>query len=212
MINIVFDSSTAALFRHFTDEQIICLNDDLSVGKLLSDSRFQEIRKIISDTPDSFIEERNEFMNEIKKFDPDEDIIIWSSLSPYELNGFYFTASLLKGIRDEVKAVILMKDYACAKMIPSKAEYEQLKNTAVCLNTNELSRKWTDLCEENSVLRVSENGMLLSANADYYDSWLEKYSGDPLCISKAVNGILEEKHQLVSALYLKWRLDCIHNS
>jgi len=210
MIHIVFDSSTAALFRHFTDEQIICMNDDLSIGRLNTDSRLEEIRKIIPDTPDSFMEERNEFMSEIKKTDLNEEIAVWSSLSPYELSGLYFTASLLKEIRDEVNAVILKKDYACAKMIPSKTEYDRLKNTAVRLNTNELSRKWTELCEENAVLRVCENGMPLSAHEDYYDSWLEKYSGDPLCISNAVNGILEEKNQLVSALYLKWRLDCIH--
>lgn len=207
MTDIVIGNSTAALFRNQflkSDDQLICLNDDLSIGHL-SQNRKAALNDIGIDTDPDFEKAYADFFEQIMNLNKDDNPVIWTSQSPCDMAGFYAACSMINPEISEIKAVFL-KDPA-AVMISSREEYEELRKNAVWISVSEYAQKYKKLKEENSILRANKNGELTSVNEEHYDDLIRKYADDKESgISRAVLTYLNENGQLLNAEFLAYRL------
>ena len=179
MLNICFSSSACVMIKMELDQNTLFLLDDLSVGHINNqnyEGRFEEFFSMYGYRIQDKQKERNLFLQNyqtlIEEIGQNDVVRIWYSNSPSEYFGMLYLCSIidytkkvyLTNCSDYVKdciAVSLLEDYELTKCsqhykILNQKELQAYKET------------WEQLVQENSKLRVYENGRIITSEA-YYD-------------------------------------------
>ena len=196
------------------------LLDDLSVGHINNqnyEGRFEEFFSMYGYRIQDKQKERNLFLQNyqtlIEEIGQNDVVRIWYSNSPSEYFGMLYLCSIidytkkvyLTNCSDYVKdciAVSLLEDYELTKCsqhykILNQKELQAYKET------------WEQLVQENSKLRVYENGRIITSEA-YYDKDIKELLSkkmSPLNISTEIYLVYLRKRMLVSDGYIYVRIN-----
>lgn len=220
MLNICFSSSACVMIKMELDQNTLFLLDDLSVGHINNqnyEGRFEEFFSMYGYRIQDKQKERNLFLQNyqtlIEEIGQNDVVRIWYSNSPSEYFGMLYLCSIidytkkvyLTNCSDYVKdciAVSLLEDYELTKCsqhykILNQKELQAYKET------------WEQLVQENSKLRVYENGRIITSEA-YYDKDIKELLSkkmSPLNISTEIYLVYLRKHMLVSDGYIYVRIN-----
>ena len=220
MLNICFSSSACVMIKMELDQNTLFLLDDLSVGHINNqnyEARFEEFFSMYGYRIQDKQKERNLFLQNyqtlIEEIGQNDVVRIWYSNSPSEYFGMLYLCSIidytkkvyLTNCSDYVKdciAVSLLEDYELTKCsqhykILNQKELQAYKET------------WEQLVQENSKLRVYENGRIITSEA-YYDKDIKELLSkkmSPLNISTEIYLVYLRKRMLVSDGYIYVRIN-----
>ena len=220
MLNICFSSSACVMIKMELDQNTLFLLDDLSVGHINNqnyEGRFEEFFSMYGYRIQDKQKERNLFLQNyqtlIEEIGQNDVVRIWYSNSPSEYFGMLYLCSIidytkkvyLTNCSDYVKdciAVSLLEDYELTKCsqhykILNQKELQAYKET------------WEQLVQENSKLRVYENGRIITSEA-YYDKDIKELLSkkmSPLNISTEIYIVYLRKRMLVSDGYIYVRIN-----
>ena len=220
MLNICFSSSACVMIKMELDQNTLFLLDDLSVGHINNlnyEGRFEEFFSMYGYRIQDKQKERNLFLQNyktlIEEIGQNDVVRIWYSNSPSEYFGMLYLCSIidytkkvyLTNCSDYVKdciAVSLLEDYELTKCsqhykILNQKELQAYKET------------WEQLVQENSKLRVYENGRIITSEA-YYDKDIKELLSkkmSPLNISTEIYLVYLRKRMLVSDGYIYVRIN-----
>ena len=220
MLNICFSSSACVMIKMELDQNTLFLLDDLSVGHINNqnyEGRFEEFFSMYGYRIQDKQKERNLFLQNyqtlIEEIGQNDVVRIWYSNSPSEYFGMLYLCSIidytkkvyLTNCSDYVKdciAVSLLEDYELTKCsqhykILNQKELQAYKET------------WEQLVQENSKLRVYENGRIITSEA-YYDKDIKELLSkkmSPLNISTEIYLVYLRKRMLVSDGYIDVRIN-----
>ena len=220
MLNICLSSSACVMIKMELDQNTLFLLDDLSVGHINNqnyEGRFEEFFSMYGYRIQDKQKERNLFLQNyqtlIEEIGQNDVVRIWYSNSPSEYFGMLYLCSIidytkkvyLTNCSDYVKdciAVSLLEDYELTKCsqhykILNQKELQAYKET------------WEQLVQENSKLRVYENGRIITSEA-YYDKDIKELLSkkmSPLNISTEIYLVYLRKRMLVSDGYIYVRIN-----
>lgn len=220
MLNICFSSSACVMIKMELDQNTLFLLDDLSVGHIKNqnyESRFEEFFSMYGYRIQDKQKERDLFLQNyqslVEEIGRNDVVRIWYSNSPSE----YFGMLHLCSIVDSAKKVYLTNcsDYVNGCIAVSLlGDYELTKCSQhyKILNQKELQaykETWEQLVQENSKLRVYENGRIITSEA-YYDKDIKELLSkkmSPLNISTEIYLVNLRKRMLVSDGYIYVRIN-----
>ncbi len=184
-----------------TAEEVVCLGFMLDIGdinkpldgsyrkeliySLFSQNRyggFPEWEDELKQVGDVYV---NELQRLIRFLEDGEAIRIWYSDAPYSRCGFYSLCRMLLKYETEIHAVKLPEYAVREKRIISYSSWgevsaEEFAGFLPCektLNREEVrmyAKLWSELSEENSLLRTVINGRVVGVPEDFYDFLLWK--------------------------------------
>lgn len=148
-----------------------------------------------------------------------EKIRIWLDHSPDAQCGLLFVADLLKDSNTEIHIVELpesiKKDAHCETRYRGWGDVEPqlfgtfLDRERILANqeTEKLSNHWQVLKAENALLRVVENGIVLSADESYYDNLIRKEFPKETCkIANIIGSALGNQKILTGDVFIAKRI------
>ena len=223
MLNICFSSSAYVMIKMIkmeSDQDLLCLLDDLSVGHIKNqnyESRFDEFFSMYGYRCQDKQKERNLFLQNyqtlVEEIGRNDVIRIWYSNSSSEYFGMLYLCSIidytkkvyLTNCSDYVKdciAVSLLEDYELATC----SQHHKVLNQK---ELKEYKETWEQLAQENSKLRVYENGRIITSEA-YYDKDIKELLSKRMSlldISTEIYLINLRKRMLVSDGYIHVRIN-----
>ena len=129
---------------------------------------------------------------------------IWYSCAEYAMCGLYYICSLLKNTDADITLIPFPAEHKCktwAMCLGEPMDYLYLAHKATKEEIALYAREWEQLCRENSLLRVNENGVLKSAGEDYFDAFILKNLTDaPMqmaCLIGRVLGKSFDRNQFI---------------
>ena len=198
MLHICFGESEYCSIRSAMEleliekEDVVCFNDDLSVGDISNCREYECREEVISNICYNDIAHRddNDIVNidnnEIKKELDDfykmllkeNDFIIWYAHNPRDYCNLYYVVSLIKG--KNIKVVECIKKtlgdttlyYKWVGEVGTK-DMPMLLNEARELSEEEkniYSKKWELLVLKNGLLRAEVSGEIRTVDENYYDN------------------------------------------
>ncbi len=208
---IVFGSSVGASLRAAQDagigensmgaNDIICLEYNLAFGniseKIPSDRRYQYLYKSIStmypagiagslakDWIDDLKKKNNKYLQEFKiAIKNEEEIRIWYSSVPDEINAFYWLMDFLDSQKyyKNISTVFIPPDYWTGSyycrgtaMLGPEMYFDalQLEKKITEKQIKICSDRWKELRNENAPMRLMVSGNLVSLPHDFLDSFI----------------------------------------
>lgn len=219
MINICFSKSTRGLLmftrgRSDTDNKIICIDDDLSIGDI-RDINFDNRKNVLTyfygydDKSDfdwylntsvkKYYEEFHHIINTTS-----DEIIIWYSNSPVEYCGMLYTCYVLKEKSVDISMIncsqiievtgTTVKCCSTGEIHPEKQKYFfESKKEITQEEKVKYANVWERLIEENGELRTFENADIKTVDINFYDEYiLKQITSTPILVGRAVGMVMEE--------------------
>ena len=193
-------------------EKLIVLKDDLSVGDL-SDLRDRK-KRLLSIYPsfryylkDRVLENYRYFksLNRFSKIGEHDTAIVWYDDCAKQYCG------MLRAVHDlylQGAEIQLIHIESVGVVNPSEIQALYMKRRRIpSCEAKKLSEKWEKLVKENMPLRVSADGGVISAAADYYDSLILKHiSEQPVAAIKIIINVLELQQVRIDLELIEERL------
>ena len=152
-------------------------------------------------------------------------IRIWLDQTPDAQCGLLFIAHMLNGSGTEIHIVslpeqIIGEDNICIKYRGWGEGEPQLFGTYLeneTMLTNEetdlLAKQWEVLKQENAMLRVVENGIVCSADINYYDSLIKREFPESSCkVAFLIGSALGKQNILTSDVFIAKRVQHFLNT
>lgn len=166
---IVSSDSAIKLIKELNDNEVICLEMNLNIGKLdgLKENNRNELNKYNEILKYDF---KNQ-LNEISKYD---NIRIWSSI--YDADDYCLLLFLCSKFKDKNISVIYSNEfnnYATTLTNLSVDDIKDYLNKEHILKDYEKEdffNEWIEILEKNSELRYMLNGKVNSINIDYFNN------------------------------------------
>lgn len=154
-----------------------------------------------------------------------EKIRIWLDITPDAQCGLLFVADLLKNSETEIHIVELpekiQRDDNCIveyrgwgdvepELFGTFLDRERILTKA---EINKLSQQWEKLKEENSPLRVLENGVIISTDESYYDSLIRReFPKDTCKVANIIGNALAKQKILTGDVFIAKRIQHFINT
>lgn len=219
-----------------TSEEVVCLGFMLDIGNIKEETDSEYRKNLVysmyaqeqwgsDEDIDAELQKAGEhYCNELQRLHnylrDGETIRVWYSEAPYSMCGFYHLCSVLQNYNNEVRAVKLPKYKIHSDgMIVSYQNWGEAaaEEFAGFLNLEkELSEEeirmyfflWNELREENSPLRASVNGKILSVPEDFYDFLIWKHlTKEPVKEARLIGSLLGKNQISVSDVWYAKRID-----
>jgi len=249
MIHILFGASASgglkfALREMGLDkkEKVISFWDIFSIGPVWQlheengiQSRFEWMKKCISDEYDEFPDYKQNFENTINQINSIPEGVhttIWTSDNAHEQTGLRFVVYLLKEKDIDISLINTTEEYEelfqvkkvkytplhTGEIPPEKLQfiYEQGKGKLFTDHDKEdLEKEWLSLAESQGTLRIWRNGRIQSVSEDYYDEFIinkaKKLHGkrkikEFFKSARLIGEVLGHLDQYVGDAFLEYRL------
>lgn len=148
-----------------------------------------------------------------------EEIRIWLDRTPDAQCGLLFVADLLKNSETEIHIVELpekiQRDDNCIVEPRGWGDAEpelfgtflDRERTLTKAEINKLSQQWEKLTEENSPLRVLENGVIISTDESYYDNLIRREFPKGTCkVANIIGNALAKQKILTGDVFIAKRI------
>ena len=152
-------------------------------------------------------------------------IRIWLGQTPDAQCGLLFIAHMLNGSGTEIHIVslpeqIIGEDNICIKYrgwgeVEPQLFGTYLENETMLTNeeTDLLAKQWEVLKQENAMLRVVENGIVCSADINYYDSLIKREFPESSCkVAFLIGSALGKQNILTSDVFIAKRVQHFLNT
>ena len=152
-------------------------------------------------------------------------IRIWLDQTPDAQCGLLFIAHMLNGSGTEIHIVslpeqIIGEDNICIKYrgwgeVEPQLFGTYLENETMLTNeeTDLLAKQWEVLKQENAMLRVVENGIVCSADINYYDSLIKREFPESSCkVAFLIGSALGKQNILTSDVFIAKRVQHFLNT
>jgi len=205
-IHIIFNSNQYPALRSAisSEEECVCLIDDLSVGKLHPmdfTTRFQSLKRM-EYPADPDILKKNEELTEII-CENDDPIYLWVTDSPGEL---LYAAYICFKCREN-RQVILNRIVGQVGNEPPGYERYRYDDKTMC-------DIWKQAVQENTELRILQNNRIVSVKASFFDQLIQHQIRPHLSRKEiAINSVLQIQKKygyIISIYFVFYRLRIIN--
>lgn len=236
IIHVCFSASAGAVLRYAVKKEksiegkkVIVFPDDISQGRIEdyidADERirwlnsFSEEDERIRSRDNKYLRKGyKKFYKKILKVKPSDTLYLWFGQCSQELCGMMYTLEFLKdknpeiyiiNVSDKIEEVANGNLYtyrAVAEIMPKKLkDFIDIKRNFE--EFNQLLNQWKLLKNENSLLRVYEEGKIKSVKEDYFDIDILKYTEKEFKKSaRIVGNVLGFSENKISDEYIFWRI------
>lgn len=212
-------------------KKVIVFPDDISQGRLEecinADERInwlnslnEEDERIRSWDNKHLRKGYKKFYKKILKVKSSDTLYLWFGQCSQELCGMMYTLECLKdkkpeiyfiNVSDKIEEAANENLYiyrAVAEIMPKKLKaFIDIKRKIKFQEFNQLLNQWTLLKNENSLLRICEEGRVKSAKEDYFDIDILKYTEKEFKKSaRIVGNVLGYSESKISDEYIFWRI------
>lgn len=242
IIHICFSASAGGTLKHaikkkklFEGEKVIVFCDDISQGIMGNDINIderiswwnninKEEERIRSAENDDLIEGYEKFYKGISKIKDSDVIYLWYGQCSQEICGMMYTLELLK---DKLKNTYLINVsdmiYETAngpytfrsvgEIITEKLKsFIEIKRKIELDEYNALINQWNSLKIDDSLLRILKDGKVKSANENYFDIDILKFTEKEFKKSaRIVGSVMGFSETRISDDYIFWRVQELVN-
>jgi len=229
--HIVFGDSAAGSIKYCfklnnIKENIIRLSDDYSVGPLYDlnskEEKDKRVKWILNMLNNNNIEDITydrlkriiEVDKAVKEIGNDSKIIIWYGKNTSDQIALRLICSILNS--NNVYGINVSKyyykediPYRCLGECSIEDIKEMISNEIKIreIQIEEYKNDWINLCRNDSLLRIYEDGVIKSVNENYYDlSILKNCSKEFIKAGRVVGATMGKSFQLVGDTYIEYRL------